>query len=109
MGEPCLSKIKRMETTMSKNKKKKKSPSAEAVKPTSEQSVSNSETQASEIEKKPKERLMVRAIRVTPELLDAAKAYKKASGKSFYALGLEAISERLVKEGFLKESSESKN
>lgn len=54
-------------------------------------------------EKKPKERPMLRAIRVTPELLEAAKEYKKASGKSFYALGLEAITERLVKEGFLKE------
>jgi hypothetical protein len=45
---------------------------------------------------------ILRAIRVTPELLAAAKAYKKATGKSFYALGLEAISERLVREGYLK-------
>ena len=51
-----------------------------------------------------KERPMLRAIRVTPELLDAAKEYKKATGKSFYALGLEAISERLEKEGYLKGS-----
>lgn len=54
-------------------------------------------------EKQPKERPMLRAIRVTPEMLDAAKEYKKATGKSFYALGLEAITERLVKEGYLKE------
>ena len=54
--------------------------------------------------KQPKERPMLRAIRVTPELLEAAKEYKKATGKSFYALGLEAITERLVKEGFLKEA-----
>ena len=50
----------------------------------------------------PKGPPMVRAIRVTPEVLDAAKAYKKASGVSFYALGLESIADRLVKEGFLK-------
>lgn len=47
---------------------------------------------------------MVRAIRVTPELLAAAKAYKKDTGVSFYALGLEAISDRLKKEGYLKVS-----
>ncbi len=51
------------------------------------------------------ERPMLRAIRVTPELLAAAKEYKKATGKSFYALGLEAIMERLEKEGFLKSES----
>jgi hypothetical protein len=50
-------------------------------------------------EKKPR---MLRAVIVTPEILEAAKAYKKASGKSFYALGFEAISERLAKEGYLK-------
>lgn len=55
-------------------------------------------------EKQPKERPMLRAIRVTPELLEAAKEYKKTTGKSFYALGLEAITERLVKDGFLKEA-----
>lgn len=56
-----------------------------------------------------KEKPIIRAIRVTQDLLDAAKNYKKASGKSFYSLGYEAIRERLVREGFLKESSESKN
>lgn len=52
-----------------------------------------------------RERPMLRAIRVTAELLAAAKEYKKATGKSFYALGLEAITERLEKEGFLKGST----
>ncbi|MBI5245502.1 MAG: hypothetical protein HY922_17710 [Elusimicrobia bacterium] len=50
---------------------------------------------------------MLRAIRVTQEVLDAAKAYKKATGKSFYALGLEAITEVLKHEGYLK-TAESK-
>lgn len=45
---------------------------------------------------------IVRAIRVSQELLDAAKAYKKATGTSFYSLGFEAISERLKREGYLK-------
>lgn len=45
---------------------------------------------------------LLRAIRVTREVLDAAKAYKKATGKSFYALGLEAITEVLKREGYLK-------
>ncbi len=45
---------------------------------------------------------ILRAIRVTAEVLEAAKAYKKATGKSFYALGLESISERLEREGYLK-------
>ncbi len=52
----------------------------------------------------PKEKPMLRAIRVTPEVLEAAKAYKKAKGVSFYALGLESISDRLTKEGFLKKA-----
>lgn len=50
----------------------------------------------------PKAKPMLRAIRVTQEVLDAAKAYKKATGKSFYALGLDAITEVLVREGYLK-------
>ncbi len=45
---------------------------------------------------------IVRAIRVTQDLLDAAKAYKKATGTSFYSLGFEAISDRLKREGYLK-------
>jgi hypothetical protein len=47
---------------------------------------------------------MLRAIRVTPEVLDAARAYKKTKGVSFYALGFESISDRLTKEGFLKKA-----
>ena len=57
-----------------------------------------------EAEKAPAARPLLRAIRVTPELLAAAKAYKKTTKKSFYALGLEAISERLEREGYLKTS-----
>jgi hypothetical protein len=57
----------------------------------------------------PKGRPPLRAIRVDDQLLKAAKEYKKASGKSFYTLGYEAVRERLVREGFLKESSESKD
>lgn len=75
--------------------KKKKSVPAESGK--------SKATEYAAGEKQPKERPMLRAIRVTPELLDAAKEYKKTTGKSFYALGLEAITERLVKEGYLKE------
>ena len=48
-----------------------------------------------------KARPIIRAIRVTKEILDAAKAYKRVTGVSFYQLGLEAISERLTKEGYL--------
>lgn len=45
---------------------------------------------------------IIRAIRVTAEVLAAAKAYRKDKGVSFYQLGLEAISERLKREGYLK-------
>jgi len=45
---------------------------------------------------------LVRAIRVSPKLLEAAKAYKKDKGVSFYRLGEEAITERLTREGYLK-------
>jgi len=45
---------------------------------------------------------IVRAIRVTAAVLAAAKTYRKEKGVSFYQLGLEAISERLKKEGYLK-------
>lgn len=57
--------------------------------------------------RKAKERPMLRAIRVTAEVLDAAKAYKKATGTSFYAVGLGAITEVLKREGYLK-AEESK-
>ncbi len=56
---------------------------------------------------KEKQLMCIRAIRITPEILEAAKAYKKDKGVSFYRLGLEAISERLVKEGYLKEPAKS--
>ena len=45
---------------------------------------------------------IIRAIRVTADVLAAAKTYRKDKGVSFYQLGLEAISERLVREGYLK-------
>ncbi|MBI4375114.1 MAG: hypothetical protein HY549_01565 [Elusimicrobia bacterium] len=45
---------------------------------------------------------LIRAIRVKPEMLEAAKAYKKATGISFYRLGEESIAETLIKEGYLK-------
>jgi hypothetical protein len=53
-------------------------------------------------EQKAQGRPLIRAIRVSQEVLDAAKEYKKAKGVSFYRLGLESISERLVREGYLK-------
>lgn len=53
---------------------------------------------------KEKQRICVRAIRITPEILEAAKQMKKEKGISFYRLGLEAISDRLIKEGYLKEA-----
>ena len=35
-------------------------------------------------------------------MLEAAKAYKKATGISFYRLGEESIAAMLIKEGYLK-------
>lgn len=55
-----------------------------------------------------KARPLLRAIRVSREVLEAAKAYKKDKSISFYKLGLESITERLVKEGYLKEAVEPK-
>ena len=89
--------IKRREIMMAKKSKApkqtavKKTPKTEATQPAAAQHEAKDE----------KGRPMLRAIRVTPELLEAAKAYKKSTGVSFYALGLEAIGDRLVKEGFL--------
>ncbi|MCG3204282.1 MAG: hypothetical protein KCHDKBKB_00997 [Elusimicrobia bacterium] len=94
---------------MSKNKKQKKSQPTVNDKAVVDQSNIAADSATPISEKDSRHRMMVRAIRVTPELLEAAKAYKKASGKSFYALGLEAISDRLVREGFLKESTEPKS
>jgi hypothetical protein len=49
----------------------------------------------------PKPERVIRAISVTREILDAAKAYKRVTGISFYQLGHDAISDRLAKEGYL--------
>ena len=48
-----------------------------------------------------KKRTLIRAVRITPEILEAAKVYRRATGISFYQLGHDAISERLTKEGYL--------
>lgn len=45
---------------------------------------------------------IIRAIRVNQEILDAAKEYKKATGKSFYTLGFETVFDRLKSEGYMK-------
>ena len=55
-----------------------------------------------------KKRTLIRAVRITPEILEAAKVYRRATGISFYQLGLEAISERLTKEGYLDRPAEPK-
>lgn len=47
---------------------------------------------------------LIRAIAVTPEVLEAAKAYKRDKKISFYQLGLAAISEVLKREGYLKDA-----
>ncbi|MBI2069487.1 MAG: hypothetical protein HYT79_02715 [Elusimicrobia bacterium] len=52
---------------------------------------------------KPEDRPIVRAIRITAPILEAAKKLKAEKGISFYRLGLEAISARLVNEGYLKD------
>ena len=48
-----------------------------------------------------KKNRMLRAVVVTPTILEAARAYKRATGVSFYQLGREAIAEKLAKEGYL--------
>ncbi|MCB4757309.1 MAG: hypothetical protein LHV69_09845 [Elusimicrobia bacterium] len=53
-----------------------------------------------------KDRPLLRAIKVTREVLEAAKTYKKSTGISFYQLGLESITDRLTKEGFLKKGGQ---
>lgn len=57
----------------------------------------------------PKSERLIRAIAVTKEILEAAKAYKRATGISFYQLGHDTISERLVKEGYLTLPAEPKS
>lgn len=56
-----------------------------------------------------KSKRLIRAIAVTPEILEAAKAYKRATGISFYQLGHDTISERLIKEGYLDRQAKSKS
>ena len=77
---------------MSKSKKSAKKPAVAAA-PTAK---STAEATG------PAPKMIVRAIRMTSEVLAAAKAYKKATGTSFYTLGFEAISDRLKREGYLK-------
>ena len=50
---------------------------------------------------------LIRAIRITPQILEAARKLKIERRISFYRLGLEAITERLVKEGYLKETAKA--
>jgi hypothetical protein len=84
---------------MSKSKKDTKKPEAKESAP---------KPSVAKREAGPAAKPILRAIRVTPELLTAAKAYKKATSTSFYALGLEAISARLEREGYLKFSGSGK-
>ena len=84
--------------------KKKKGGRHKAAKKTNGDQNQDVQPVTQEESQMPKGSRMLRAIRVTPRLLEAAKAYKQATGTSFYALGLQAITERLVKEGYLKES-----
>jgi len=79
---------------MSKSKKSAKKPAATAAPTAKPKAIPKPEGPAI----KP----IIRAIRVSQDLLDAAKAYKKATGTSFYTLGFEAISDRLKREGYLK-------
>lgn len=75
---------------MSKSKKSAKKPAAAAA-PTAKPEAAD-----------PTTKKIVRAIRVTAEVLDAAKGYKRDKKVSFYQLGLSAISEVLRREGYLK-------
>ena len=79
---------------MSKSKKSAKKPAAAAA------PIAKPKTTPEATGPAPKP--IVRAIRVTAEVLAAAKTYRKEKGVSFYQLGLEAISERLKREGYLK-------
>ena len=78
------------------------SKSKKAAKKTATATASAATSKAAPKLEGPPPKPIVRAIRVSQELLDAAKAYKKATGTSFYTLGFEAISERLKREGYLK-------
>ncbi|MCG3204837.1 MAG: hypothetical protein KCHDKBKB_01554 [Elusimicrobia bacterium] len=87
--------------------KKPKAPKSKTAKEANKIPVPVVDT-ATAADKTPKGRPPLRAIRVDDELLKAAKEYKKASGKSFYTLGYEAVRDRLVKEGFLEPSPQEK-
>lgn len=95
---------------MAKKSKKKTNGEKADGKSSAESEAEGQESQTSEKKESKgrigKERPIIRAIRVTQEILDAAKEYKKAKGVSFYSLGFEAISDRLVKEGFLKKEDQ---
>lgn len=94
---------------MSKKPKVAKSKTKKEAKPSEEaQSTEESTTGASTESPKTKQKYVIRAIKVTPEILAAAKKYKAEKGVSFYTLGLETISERLHREGFLEEAVEAK-
>lgn len=82
-------------------KSKKKATKAKGVKKSSEQAVAAEPAAQGEVQTT-KERPIIRAIRVTKSILEAAKEYKKATGTSFYTLGHDTIKDRLVKEGYLK-------
>jgi hypothetical protein len=93
-----------------KTKQRKSKPTNTKIKPkslieeaTAEQSVPET------IAESGKPIRLIRAIAVTQEILEAAKAYKRATGISFYQLGHDTVSERLVKEGFLNLPAERKS
>ena len=52
---------------------------------------------------KPDGKPIIRAIKINASILEAAKKLKVERGISFYRLGLESLTEKLVKEGYLKE------
>ncbi len=82
------------------------SKSKKSAKKLAETAASTDKPQVAQESKEPAPKPILRAIRVTAEVLDAAKAYKKATGTSFYALGLEAITEVLVREGYMKRAQQ---
>ena len=95
---------------MAKKSKKKTDSAKPESKAPREAEGKNLDTKSKQEEAAPtrngKERPLIRAIRVTAEVLEAAKAYRKAKGVSFYQLGLESISERLTREGFLRKANQ---
>ena len=47
-------------------------------------------------------RPVICAVRLTPQLLVAAKAYKEATGRSMSSMGFEAITSHLARAGYFK-------